>query len=282
MNSFTLYNKTTEEIAEKITSNYSTSFSIGTLLLRPSIRSHIYSIYGFVRIADEIVDTFHQFDKQQLLNEFIRDTYLSIDRNISTNPVFHSFQQTVNKFNIDHSLIDAFLKSMSYDLDKSHHNDESINEYIYGSAEVVGLMCLQVFVNGNMEQYEKLKPYAQSLGAAFQKVNFLRDLGHDFNELGRSYFPGIDIYNLSSENIANIFKDIEKDFSNALVGIKQLPPSSKFGVYVAYIYYFSLFKKLKKNKHSIMKKRIRISNPVKLFLLVKAWFKLRTVSYVDM
>ncbi|HCQ29200.1 MAG TPA: phytoene synthase [Flavobacteriales bacterium] len=279
MNSFNLYNKTTLEIAKKITTNYSTSFSIGTRLLGASIRDHIYAIYGFVRVADEIVDTFHQFDKQQLLDEFTRDTYLAIDRKISTNPVLHSFQHTVNTFNIDRSLIDAFLKSMSFDLDKSNYDESSINEYIYGSAEVVGLMCLQIFVNGNKQQFEQLKPYAQSLGAAFQKVNFLRDIGHDYNELGRSYFPGIDINHLSEENISSIFKDIEHDFQHALTGINRLLASSKFGVYVAYVYYYNLFEKLKKNKHLLMKKRIRISNSKKLYLIFKAWFKLKAVSY---
>jgi phytoene/squalene synthetase len=278
MNNYQLYNNTTFEISKRITNNYSTSFSIGTYLLSKNIRHHIYSIYGFVRIADEIVDTFHQHNKKQLLDEFIRDTYLAIERKISTNVVLHSFQNTVNTFKIDRSLIEAFFQSMKLDLDKSDYNENLIKKYIYGSAEVVGLMCLKVFVNGNQDQYEKLKPFAQSLGAAFQKVNFLRDIGHDTNELGRTYFPEIDMSNLSENDLNYVFNNINNDFSHALTGIKQLPDSCRFGVYVAYIYYYTLFEKLMKNKNTLLKKRVRINNAKKFYLIAYAWIKLKSIS----
>lgn len=272
MNNYELYNKTAYELSEKIMRNYSTSFSIGTFFLGKDIRPHIYAIYGFVRLADEIVDTFHKHDKKQLLEDFIKDTYLAIERKISTNPILHSFQLTVNKFNIDRSLIDAFFRSMSFDLERSKYDSDSFKKYVYGSAEVVGLMCLKIFVNGDDNKYQQLVPYAKALGSAFQKVNFLRDLRHDYFELGRAYFPGIDFNNLTEKDMFLIFEDIQQDFDMAFEGIKMLPISSQLGVYVAYVYYLSLFEKLKRNKNLLLKKRIRINNFKKALLLAKAWF----------
>lgn len=282
MNNYDLYKNTSFELSKQITNRYSTSFSIGTQLLDKNIRPHIYAIYGFVRLADEIVDTFHQHDKKKLLDEFVEDTYLAIERKISTNPVLHAFQHTVNQFDIDKSLIDAFLNSMYMDLEKNVHDEKSFEQYIYGSAEVVGLMCLKVFVNGDQQLYEKLLTPARALGSAFQKVNFLRDVGHDFYDLGRIYFPDIDFNRLSTADIDFIFDNIQKDFDLALKGIKTLPAGCKTGVYVAYVYYYNLFKKLKMNKEQLLKKRIRINNLRKFALMIKAWMEcnfMKTVTH---
>ena len=227
------------------TRSYSTSFSLGIFCLDKSIRPSIYSIYGFVRFADEIVDSFHGYDKAELLKRFSGETYRAIQEKISLNPILNSFQKTVNEYSIPTDLIDCFLKSMEMDLTDTEHSRSSYQEYIVGSAEVVGLMCLKVFVNGDELQYEKLKPSAMRLGAAFQKVNFLRDLKQDFSELGRSYFPNVDLNQFDEANKQKIEKEIEEDFSIALQGIKLLPLSSRFGVYVAYIYYKTLFNKIK-------------------------------------
>lgn len=275
-----LYDIVSAKISKMLTNAYSTSFSIGILALGKQIRNDIYAIYGFVRLADEIVDSFHDYDRKTLLEEFKRETYLSIQRGISTNPILNNFQHTVNKYQIPLDLIEAFFKSMENDLYQSIHNQASYNEYIYGSAEVVGLMCLMVFVNGNMKKYQELKPYAQSLGAAFQKVNFLRDMKDDYFNLGRVYFPNVNLYQMNDQTLKAIQDDIQKDFANALIGIRKLPDNSKFGVYVAYCYYKGLFYKiLSMHPAELLKQRTRISNFKKLLLFIKSFieYKLRYV-----
>ncbi len=250
---------------------YSTSFSSAIKLLHKDLRTPIYNIYGFVRFADEIVDTFHGFDKQQLLEEFKTETYNAIDRGISLNPILHSFQMEVNEYRIDKTLIDAFFKSMEWDLSKAKYDVADYAAYIYGSAEVVGLMCLYVFCKGNKVMYEQLKPAAQSLGAAFQKVNFLRDIKADYQQLNRTYFPNADFKNFTPAMKQQIEIDIAEDFAKAYEGIVQLPVKARFGVYVAYKYYLSLFKKIKKIQPAkIMEQRIRIPDYSKAFILVKA------------
>ncbi|MBI3233864.1 MAG: phytoene/squalene synthase family protein [Bacteroidetes bacterium] len=272
-----LYNKTSFGSSRLITNNYSTSFSLGIRALAKKHQDPIRAIYGFVRVADEIVDTFHQYNKKELLTEFKKDTYLAIERGISTNPILHSFQLVVNEYQIDHQLIEAFLESMEMDLYYTEHPLERYNKYIYGSAEVVGLMCLYVFCDGNKEQFESLKFGAKKLGAAFQKINFLRDLKSDIDERGRLYFPNLkNIQHFDYETKMSIEKDIENDFKDALVAIKQLPISSKFGVYIAYIYFFQLLKNIKKLKPKhVLEKRIRVSTPMKLFLFVESWMRFR-------
>ncbi len=256
------------------TRSYSTSFSLGIFCLDKSIRPSIYSIYGFVRFADEIVDSFHGFNKRDLLSRFSEDTYRAIEDGISLNPILNSFQHTVNKYSIPMELIDCFLKSMEMDLTDTAHSKASFEEYIIGSAEVVGLMCLKVFVTGEESQYKKLKPSAMRLGSAFQKVNFLRDLKQDFSELGRSYFPGVDLNQFDERSKKKIEKEIDEDFHLALQGIKMLPLSSRFGVYVAYIYYQTLFKKIKSTPaEKILKSRIRIANTKKASLLAYSFVK---------
>jgi phytoene/squalene synthetase len=230
----------------------------------------IYAIYGFVRYADEIVDTFHDFDKAQLLARFKMDTYQAIDEKISLNPVLHSFQLVVNQYHIGHDLIEAFLHSMEMDLQGESYNQAGYEEYIYGSAEVVGLMCLRVFCDGDDAEYNRLQPSAKRLGAAFQKVNFLRDIKSDFKERGRIYFPGVDFSDFSQEDKKKIETDIEQDFKAALIGIKQLPPPARAGVYLAYIYYLQLFKKIRKLSASrILSERIRVPDFQKMVLLSK-------------
>jgi len=232
----------------------------------------IYAIYGFVRYADEIVDTFHDFDKAQLLARFKMDTYQAIDEKISLNPVLHSFQLVVNQYHIGHDLIEAFLHSMEMDLQGESYNQAGYEEYIYGSAEVVGLMCLRVFCDGNDAEYDRLQPSAKHLGAAFQKVNFLRDIKSDFKERGRIYFPGVDFSSFSQEDKKKIETDIEQDFKAALIGIKQLPPPVRAGVYLAYIYYLQLFKKIRKLSASkILSERIRVPDLQKMVLLSKTF-----------
>lgn len=255
---------------------YSTSFSMGIHCLGKRFHGPIYSIYGFVRFADEIVDTFHDYNKEELINEFERDTYLAIERGISMNPILNSFQAVVCKYKISHQLIDCFLKSMKWDLSKNVHDEATYNEYIFGSAEVVGLMCLKVFTEGNDEMYQALTPSARKLGAAFQKVNFLRDMKDDYEFLGRIYFPGVDMKALSDSDKKNIEHDIEMDFADALEGIKRLPEGARFGIYVAFMYYRSLFAKIKSLPSAhIMMTRIRIPNYQKIALLCSSFFRHR-------
>ncbi len=266
-----LFHQVSQECSRITTELYSTSFSSSIRLLHKDLRTPVFNIYGFVRFADEIVDTFHDFDKETLLAEFKEATYKAIDQKISLNPILHSFQLTVNEFKIDRKLIDAFLHSMEMDLGKKQYDKSGYEEYIYGSAEVVGLMCLYVFCNGDQSSYEQLKPYACSLGSAFQKVNFLRDLKADFEGLDRMYFPGCDFSNFTQEDKLKIEEDIQKDFDHAYEGILQLPLKARFGVYVAYKYYLSLFKKIKKlQPQKILDTRVRIPDHGKMFILAKA------------
>lgn len=256
-----------------ITKKYSTSFSLAVKMLAPKIREDIYSIYAFVRLADEIVDSFHGYEKENLLNQFERDYYKAYEDNISLNPILNSFQLTVKKNNITDDLIQAFLTSMKLDLNKNDYQTKAEYEnYIYGSADVVGLMCLKVFVSGDEEKYENLKYAAMKLGSAFQKVNFLRDLKDDYEVLNRSYFPGIDLEKLDVSAKNEIINEIEEDFHEAYKGIKMLPFEAKFGVYTAFIYYKRLLKKLKKTpSEKIMNTRIRVSNPIKISLLARSF-----------
>ncbi|MGV3765557.1 MAG: phytoene/squalene synthase family protein [Chitinophagaceae bacterium] len=260
--------------SKSVTEQYSTSFSSAIRLLHADLRQPIFNIYGFVRLADEIVDTFHEHNKAQLLDEFKKETYLAIERGISLNPVLHSFQLTARHYNLDKALIEAFFHSMELDLDRTSYDTMGYQEYIYGSAEVVGLMCLLVFCEGNRERYEKLKPYAQALGAAFQKVNFLRDLKADYNGLNRVYFPGCDFSNFREEDKRAIEADIAQDFAKAYEGILQLPMKARFGVYVAYKYYLSLFRKIKAMKPKcILEQRVRIPSYHKLMIVMRAGVK---------
>jgi len=266
-----LFHSVSQECSKLTTERYSTSFSSAIKLLHQSLRAPIYNIYGFVRFADEIVDTFHEYEKENLLARFKAETYLAIDEKISLNPILQSFQLTVNEFNIDHALIESFFVSMEMDLDKTKYDHVGYEEYIYGSAEVVGLMCLYVFCEGDQKSYEQLKPSAQSLGAAFQKVNFLRDLKADYEQLNRTYFPGVDFSNFTSSMKEQIEQDITADFAAAYQGILQLPVKARFGVYVAYKYYLTLFKKIKKSQPSLLlNNRIRIPNYSKAFILMRA------------
>jgi phytoene/squalene synthetase len=275
MSSLKLYNEVTAQSSKYTTLLYSSSFSSAIGLLDRSLRQPIYDIYGFVRFADEIVDTFHDYDKENLLAKFKADTYEALDKGISLNPILHRFQLTYNQYKIDRSLLDAFLYSMEMDLCKQYHNQESYNQYIFGSAEVVGLMCLKLFCNGDEAQYEALKPSAQRLGAAFQKVNFLRDIKADFEGMERMYFPNCDFSNFTMEDKEAIEADIQADFEAALEGIKALPLQCRFGVYVAFKYYFALFKKIKRTKHgALLSTRIRIPAFGKFLILINA--KIRT------
>ena len=241
-----LYHKISVDASKNVTQLYSTSFSMGIKLLDKNIHDAIFSIYGFVRLADEIVDTFHDYPKSEMLQEFKEDTYKALDRKISVNPILHAFQMVVNKYSIDRDLIDKFLLSMEQDLNDIQYSSDGYKEYIVGSAEVVGLMCLKVFVNGDNDLYFNLEEPARKLGAAFQKINFLRDVKADYQELGRTYFPGVDLEKFTPDEKLKIEEDIQDDFECALEGIIKLPSSSRLGVYVAYRYYFSLFKKIKK------------------------------------
>ena len=269
-----LFHTTSENCSKIITENYSTSFASAIRMLHRDLRTPIFNIYGFVRFADEIVDTFHEYDKADLLREFKIETYNSINRGISMNPVLNSFQSTVNKYNIDLKLVDAFFHSMEMDLDKKSYDCHGYKEYIYGSAEVVGLMCLYVFCEGNPDKYAKLESSARALGAAFQKVNFLRDIKADYNGLSRVYFPGCDFANFSEKDKRQIEDDIQTDFKNALDGIKKLPLKARFGVYVAYKYYLSLFKKIKRLEPArVLESRIRIPNYLKAMIVFRAGIK---------
>lgn len=266
-----LFHELSQQCSKATTEKYSTSFSSAIKLLHADLRAPIFNIYGFVRFADEIVDTFHEHDKELLLQEFKTETYAAIERGISLNPILHSFQITVNEYRIAPELIEAFFTSMEMDLSKANYDCEGYAKYIYGSAEVVGLMCLYIFCEGDKTMYEKLKPSAQSLGAAFQKVNFLRDVKADHEQLGRTYFPGVDFKNFTPAMKAQIEEDITNDFAAAYEGILNLPLKARFGVYVAYKYYLSLFKKIKKTKPAnILEQRIRIPNYGKAFILAKA------------
>lgn len=263
-----LYNQTCLECSRLITKRYSTSFSLGIRVFDKIYRGPIYAIYGFVRFADEIVDTFHGFPKKELLERFREDTYRALDERISLNPVLQAFQETVHTYNIERDLIDAFLDSMEMDLYHHRYEDSMYNKYIYGSAEVVGLMCLRVFVGGDEEQYRKLYEPARSLGAAFQKINFLRDMKSDFDERGRVYFPGVDFTHFSAADKVFIEADIKKDFDHALTGIVQLPKGVRLGVYLAYVYYTKLFQKIKSAPVSLVQQeRIRVADSRKVMLL---------------
>lgn len=269
-----LFDKASVIASKIVTRTYSTSFSLGIYCLSKKFHKPIYSIYGFVRLADEIVDSFHEYDKKLLLEEFKIETYRAIERKISLNPILNSFQHVVHQYKIDINLIDCFLKSMEMDLYKNNHSNSSYHQYILGSAESVGLMCLKVFTEGNIAKYEALKKAAMSLGAAFQKVNFLRDMQADYEILGRIYFPTIDLNNFSEKDKKQIEEEIEKDFREAFKGIRQLPTSSRFGVYIAYKYYKHLFNKIKTiSSARIMTERIRISNSKKINLLFTSYIR---------
>lgn len=271
MTNFELFNTLSKQCSRNTTMLYSTSFASAVNLLHRDLRQPIHNIYGFVRLADEIVDTFHQHDKAALLQELRQATYHSIARGISLNPILHSFQDTVVRYGISKDLIDAFLYSMELDLEKKQYDVQGYSDYIYGSAEVVGLMCLRVFCEGDETRYELLKPYARSLGAAFQKVNFLRDIKADTQQLGRMYFPGCDFSNFANDDKAAIEADIQRDFDHAYEGILQLPLKAKLGVYVAYRYYLALFRKIKKLQPKvILEKRVRIPNHNKFLIVAKA------------
>ena len=270
-----IFDSISEDLSKVVTQKYSTSFTMATRLLHKSIRQDIYNVYGFVRIADEIVDTFHQYPKEKILDRFEKDVYISIDQKISINPILNSFQKTVNKYNIDLKLIDAFLKSMRWDLNKKVYDEvKDYKEYIYGSADSVGLMCLKIFVKGDDFLFNKLKEYAMALGSAFQKVNFLRDINADFETLERTYFPKLDVNKFDEISKKNIIDEIENDFKLALKGIFLLPNEARFGVYTAYRYYFKLLEKLKKTPSMKIKdSRIRVPDYQKALILLNCYLK---------
>lgn len=272
-----LFEELSYDVSKKTTKKYSTSFSLGILALKPSIRPAIYAIYGYVRLADEIVDSFQGYDKEKLLNRLKLETDNALSEGISLNPILQSFQDTVVKYNIDRTLINQFLHSMEMDLQKIDYNSALYEEYIHGSAEVVGLMCLQVFTEGDKSKYEELKPYAMKLGSLFQKINFLRDLKDDYQILGRTYFPNVDMCLFDNCVKCQIEEDIEQEFKQALIGIKMLPNSSKFGVYLAYKYYLTLFKKIKnKSSKEIMNNRVRVANSEKAYVAFKSYLRYKT------
>tara|TARA_B110000444_G_scaffold86026_1_gene81319 strand:- start:148 stop:984 length:837 start_codon:yes stop_codon:yes gene_type:complete len=269
-----IFDKVSNDCSEITTKTYSTSFSLGIKVLDKRLHNPIYGIYGFVRLADEIVDSFHNYNKKELFKKYKSDTYLGINNKISLNPIINSFQEVVNKFKIDHSLIESFLNSMEMDLEDQNYDENTYKKYILGSAEVVGLMCLTIFVNGDQNKYKKLKPYAMKLGSAFQKINFLRDINDDYKTLGRTYFPEINMENFSKSDKLKIENEIENEFIEGLKGIRMLPNTAKVGVYLAYKYYYNLFKKIKKiPAQQILKKRTRISNFRKFALLVSSMIK---------
>jgi len=271
-----LFQDVSFQTSRLVTKSYSSSFYVGVSSLHPSIQDAIFSIYGFVRFADEIVDTFHEFDKEKLLSDFERQYYEAINERISLNPILNAFQETVRKYKISDDLVKAFLKSMKSDLFKTKFTELEIKEYIYGSADVVGLMCIRVFVNGDDEEYEKLKPYAMRLGSAFQKINFLRDLKHDTAELHRTYFPILktEPFNESTKKI--ILEDIYEDYRVALIGINKLPLNSRKGVYTAFLYYKSLTKRIENTKaEKLLQVRISVPNYIKTLLLFRAYFYIK-------
>jgi len=269
-----LFDNLSRATSKMATRLYSTSFSMGTRMLGRRYREPIYGIYGFVRFADEIVDTFHEFDKPRLLDKFKKDTYEAIDEGISLNPILNSFQHVVNQYKIDRELIDTFLRSMEMDLGLLEYTRDKFEEYVLGSAEVVGLMCLKVFCNGEEEKYLALKPSAMKLGAAYQKINFLRDLKADFKGLNRSYFPGINLESFTDKDKRSIEAEIESDFAAGLRGIRELPREVLFGVYMSYVYFYALFRKIRKTPaEKILTQRIRISDSAKYRLVIGSYFK---------
>jgi phytoene/squalene synthetase len=270
-----IFDKVSNDCSKLVIKRYSTSFYFSSSLLSKTIRQDIFNIYGFVRLADEIVDTFHEYPKQELLEDFEKELWRSVDNKISLNPILNSFQYTVNKYSIPKDLINSFLDSMKMDLEKKEYNSvEEYKKYIYGSADVVGLMCLKVFVKGSESSFSELSPFAISLGSAFQKVNFLRDLKDDSNVLNRVYFPNVDMNNFNEKTKKEIILEIEKDFANAVKGIVKLPKNSKFAVYIAYRYYNKLLKKLKRtSSENIVKKRIRIHNLQKFIVIARSYVK---------
>lgn len=270
-----IFDKVSNDCSKLVIKRYSTSFYFSSSLLSKTIRQDIFNIYGFVRLADEIVDTFHEYPKQELLEDFEKELWRSVDNKISLNPILNSFQHTVNKYLIPKDLINSFLDSMKMDLEKKEYNSvEEYKKYIYGSADVVGLMCLKVFVKGSESSFSELSPFAISLGSAFQKVNFLRDLKDDSNVLNRVYFPNVDMNNFNEKSKKEIIFEIEKDFANAVKGIVKLPKNSKFAVYIAYRYYNKLLKKLKRtSSENIVKKRIRIHNLQKFIVIARSYVK---------
>ena len=269
-----LYKDVCRECASLITRRYSTSFSMGIRVFDKALRAPIYGIYGFVRFADEIVDTFHGLDKASLLDKFRRDTYEAMEDGISLNPVLQAFQEVANRYGIGRDLIDPFLDSMAMDLEFNRYHDGLYKTYIYGSAEVVGLMCLKVFVDGDTEEYDRLKDSARALGSAFQKINFLRDIKSDFEERGRVYFPGVDYLNFTNEIKKEIEADIKADFDHGYQGIKQLPSSARLGVYLAYVYYTKLFQKIKSSPaRRVADERIRVPDTRKVYLLASSAVK---------
>jgi len=270
-----IFDNVSHQCSKVVTNSYSTSFSLATKMLASSIRQDIYNIYGFVRFADEIVDTFHDYDKAFLFDEFTKDLEMALEHKISLNPILNSFQETFHNYKIDRHLVDSFMQSMRTDLHKNTYlTDTEYKQYIYGSADVVGLMCLKVFVKGNQEKYDLLKDSAMSLGSAFQKVNFLRDLKADFEDLSRTYFPNTDLNHLDEASKQAIIDDIESDFSKGLQGIKNLPIEAKFGVFMAYRYYSQLLKKLKNTPAlEIKSTRIRVPNYKKFELLTRSYVK---------
>ena len=272
-----LFDQVSESCSRIVTESYSTSFTLATKMLDSSIRQDIYNIYGFVRFADEIVDSFHNYDKKVLLNLFEKDLKKSIEDKISLNPILNSFQKTIHSYQIDYELVDSFLNSMKLDLDKKKYlTKKEFDQYVYGSADVVGLMCLKVFVKGNKNQYNDLRPYAMSLGSAFQKVNFLRDLKADHDGLNRSYFPNLNIDEFDEPSKKIILDEIDKDFRHALKGIFKLPSSARFGVYTAYKYYLKLLNKLRKTHPlKIKSSRIRVPNYQKVNVLARSYVRYR-------
>lgn len=276
-----LFKNVSFKISRLVTNSYSTSFSIGVRSLDISVRDAVYSIYGFVRFADEIVDTLHEYDKSKLIHGFENQYNEAVNDGISMNPIINSFQLTVKRYNINQELVSAFFRSMKSDLEKTSFNVDEIKDYIYGSADVIGLMCLKIFVNGNDFEYERLKPFAMSLGSAFQKINFLRDIKKDSKELNRVYFPVLGENSLNDNNKKIIIDNIEEDFSNAKKGIKQLPDNSRQGVYVAYLYYLSLTRKLKNtSSEKLLEKRISVNNFNKLLLLFKAYLQVKVLRII--
>lgn len=274
MDSKMLYDQVCSDCSVLTTKAYSTSFSMGIRFLGKPLRRPIYGIYGFVRFADEIVDTFHDYNKSALFDAFKADTYRAIDEKISLNPILHAFQEVFHRYHIDRKHVDLFLQSMEWDLNKNTYDRSGFNDYIVGSAEVVGLMCLKVFVDGDNDVYERLLPNARRMGAAFQKINFLRDLNDDYLEMGRTYFPGLDMSQFDKQSKSKIESEISEDFQAAYQGVLQLPQSSRLGVYVAYIYYMRLFKKIQAlSSERILEERIRIPNAQKIALLLSSYVR---------
>ncbi len=274
-----LFSDTSFKLSKRLTNSYSTSFSWGIKAFSTEYRDYIYAVYGYVRLADEIVDSFHGYKKAELLNNLREDTWKAIDEGISTNPILQAFQITVNKFNIDKELIEAFLKSMEMDLSNSSYKRDYYDTYIYGSAEVVGLMCLKVFIHGNQQKYDELKFAAKQLGSAFQKVNFLRDIKSDIQERGRIYLPDVheEVF-ITNSSKRKLEEEVENEFRDALIGIMKLPIGVKLGVYSAYLYYYFLFKKIKSlDVDELLSRRVRISNFKKFLLLLKSVIEVKVL-----